>query len=165
RVIGGETGQRAVEEAVASDGLPAESQAVHDPRAEVLDEHIGRVDQVVCVRQISPGLQVKDEALLATLQGGIGRCLPAWSAGWVDMDDLRALVSQEQSGEGAGQPLAQINHPDAVQCSIHASPPVAVSADRAALASSGHQRKRAFVLPIPWPEVLSLVLRSTWRRA
>jgi hypothetical protein len=40
------------------------------------------------------------------------------------MDDLGTLVSQEQSGEGTGQPLAKIDHPDAVQCTSHASPPV-----------------------------------------
>jgi hypothetical protein len=39
------------------------------------------------------------------------------------MDDLRALVSEQQRAEGAGNPLADIDDPNAVQRTGHTSPP------------------------------------------
>ena len=77
-------------------------------------------------RQISRALQVKDNTLLATLQRGVGHGLPGRAARRVHVDDLCSLVRQEQSGEGTGQPLAKINHPDAVQSTSHAFSPVPI---------------------------------------
>ena len=112
----------------ASNGIPAESQAVHDPGAEVLNHDIGGADQAACGRQVSRALQVKDNMLLTALQRGVGHGLPDRAARRVHVDHLRSLVSQEHRGERAGKPLAKIDHPDAVQSPSHAFSPVPVGA-------------------------------------
>ena len=110
-----ESGQRKVDQARMSprDHLRAEAEAVHHPRAEVLDHHVGGGDQPPGGRQAGLALQVQFNPRLAAVVHRIGGLAGAGSprAGPVDLDHLRALVGQQHAGQRPGDVVAEVDHP------------------------------------------------------
>ena len=114
----GEPGQRAVDqpavEVVAGGGVQAE--AGHDPRPEVLDQHIRPGHQ-----RERPGLPLRRLEVEhvrrgpAAQQVGVARVGEPRAAGRLDPGHLRARVGQQGRGHRPGHVLAEVQHPHAVK--------------------------------------------------
>jgi hypothetical protein len=113
-------------------GRPAEPQLLHRVRPEVLQHHVGDLDQLP--ENVPPLLtfQVKDEALLVAVQADEVRAavlvvaahegaeLPGVVPDFaLDVDDLGAQIGQIHAGRRRRQHVAQVHYPYALQRSWH----------------------------------------------
>ena len=105
--------------------LGAQPQLVDDAGPEVLDEDVGRADQVVQDREAALLLQVEDEGALAAVDRREARgdaatlgSQPAHDVAArrrLDLDDFGALVRQQHGGDRRRDHRRQLDHPVAVE--------------------------------------------------
>ena len=116
-----EAGHRAVDQrrVLLRRRLGADAEAVHDAGPEVLDHHVGAVDQALRDLEVAGRLEVEGDASLAALEEGVGRMLPARAARRVDVDDVGALVGEHDAGQRAGDVLAEIDNADTGEWTCH----------------------------------------------
>ena len=96
-------------------GGGAKSQALHHPRAEVLDHHVRRPHQLQ--RGAAPGsaLQIQLQRLLAAVEHGAGRRRAVRLAGARHLDHLGALIGQQHPGQRSGKVVAEVDNPNPCQ--------------------------------------------------
>lgn len=148
-LIGGSPGTRVAETAQASideprvdraQHVPAQTQPVHDTRAEVLDHGVGVADQRLQRPRAALSLEIEDDAVLVApdaleiprklpFAGGLrpsGRGAAHVAFGALDLDDLCTLIGEHHRAIGPGQHLRQVDDPDVGQRSetrrAHRSP-------------------------------------------
>ena len=105
------------------ESLRAELKALHGARREVLDEHVGGLDQVEQRLATGVGLQVEHHAALVGVEHhelvGLDRLVGAeaqlLTAGWLDLDDVGAQLCEQQPAVWTVVDLAQFEDPDAVK--------------------------------------------------
>ena len=105
----------------------AELQALHRARREVLDEHVGGLDQVEQRLATGVGLQVEHHAALVGVEHhelvGLDRLVgpepQLLAAGRFDLDDVGAQLCEQQPAVRAVVDLAQFEDPDAVKRRCH----------------------------------------------
>ena len=98
-------------------------EALHGARGEVLDEHVGGLDQVEQRLATGIGLQVEHDAALVGVEHhelvGLDRLVGAeaqgLTAGWLDFDDVGAQLCEQQPAVWAVVDLAEFEDPDAVK--------------------------------------------------
>ena len=103
--------------------LRGELEALHGARREVLDQHVGRLDQVEQRLTTGVGLQVKHHTALVGVEHhelvGLDRLVRAeaqlLTAGWLDLDDVGAQLCEQKPAVRAVVDLAQFEDPNAVK--------------------------------------------------
>jgi hypothetical protein len=98
-------------------------QALHGAGREVLDQHVGRLDQVEQRLATGIGLQVQHHTALVGIEHhefvGLGRLVRAeaqlLTAGWLDLDDVGAQLCQQKPAVRTVVDLAQFEDPNAVK--------------------------------------------------
>ncbi len=116
RIIRRETGDRTVDEARVAlrRAFGAQSEAVHHPWSEVLDEHIGAVHEASRRLSLRCRLQVKRDAAFAALEKGIGIRIPGWTVRRIDMDDVGTLIRKHDRGQRSSKVVAEVNDAETV---------------------------------------------------
>lgn len=111
RIIAGEAGERAVDEARVRHhrSMGAEAKALHDTGPEVFDDHVRGGDELACEVEVSGDRQVECDSTFATVPGLVGWRVPGGTSRWVDADDVGALVREEHRAERARDVLAEID--------------------------------------------------------
>ena len=102
-------------------------EALHGARREVLDEHVGGLDQVEQRLATGVGLQVQHHAALIRVEHhelvGLDRLVGAeaqlLTAGWLDLDDVGAQLCEQKPAVRTVVDLAQFEDPDAVEGRWH----------------------------------------------
>lgn len=135
RPVGAEAGHAAVHEARVGRGqrlLVAQAPAIHGAGQEVLDEHVGALQQPVQHLLPAGRGQVQADGALAPVEGReVGRVAVQVErraelaglvpAGRLHLDDLRAMVGQHLGAQRAREHAGQVHHLQAVQRSAHFS--------------------------------------------
>ena len=96
-------------------------EALHGARREVLDEHVGGLDQVEQRLATGLGLQVQHDTALVGVEHhelvGLDRLVRAeaklLTAGWLDLDDVGAQLCQQKPAVRTVVDLAQFEDSDA----------------------------------------------------
>ena len=106
-------------------GLVAHAPAFERAGAEVLDQHVGLLDQLACdVLALGAAQVERDRALVARLHlppdgGAVLDQAPVAQrvagAGRLDLDDVGAEFAERLAGERAGDQLAHLDHAQALQ--------------------------------------------------
>jgi hypothetical protein len=107
--------------------LGAQAEPVHHAGTEVLDDHVGRLDQPPRRLAALVLLQVEHDAALAAVPDGVCRRLHARPARRVDADHVGALVGEQHRRQRPRDVLAEIDHPYAVERTRHDVPSSAMS--------------------------------------
>ncbi len=125
--LGAESRDRAVNRAGIEllDLVVSDAQLVGYARLEILDDDVGLFGQVEGDLQPPGLLEVERDALLAAVPDHEGVLASHGVAvGALHLDDVGALLCQQHGREGAGDILAEVEHPDTVQYSFtHMVPP------------------------------------------
>jgi hypothetical protein len=100
--------------------LPAQSEPVHDPRAEVLDQHVGPDREAAGDVEVGRIGQVERDTPLTAVVEGVGRLVRPRRAGPVDVDDVGALVGEHHGDERPGHVMTEVDDPDALEWSHRA---------------------------------------------
>ena len=119
-------GQRAVDQALVQRPHPVvvDAQARGHRRPEVVDQHVGALDQPAQHAQAVGMLEVEAEAALVAIDPEEGPALArdggrvvaeVVALGRLDLDDEGALVAEQGAAVGTGHVAAQIEHDDAAQ--------------------------------------------------
>ncbi len=134
-----EAADRGVDEPGVALGEPlvADAEAVHHAGAEVLDQHVGAVDQATEHLEALLLLEVDHHAALAAVDAlevaavgavpaGLGRerghLARAVAAGRLDLHHVGALVGEQHRAERPGEHLRQIDDPEALERAAHVPP-------------------------------------------
>ncbi len=109
--------------------LPAEAEPLQDPRAEILHDHVARLDQID--QHVLPHrvLEVDRDGSLVAVEHreveavGVGD-VAQLSAGHVarrrfQLDDVRAQKAHELAAGGPGLNVRHVEHADTGKCFVH----------------------------------------------
>ena len=118
-----EAGNRTVDETgiACRQRLRSEAEPFHHARTELLQNHVGRVDQLQHLLARGRILEIELDAGLAAIEHGVERaCRPCLgrkeahvlATRPLDLDDLRSRLGQHQAGQRPGQQRAEIEHGD-----------------------------------------------------
>ena len=99
--------------------LVTDAQAVRDARAEILDEDVSPVYELMSFLLAFCGLQVQYHRAFAAVPGGEGRLTAGWvAAGALDLDDVCALLRQEHAQQWAGDVLPELHDTDSAKSAL-----------------------------------------------